>query len=66
METLVRTGIGPANAPALLRGGGSLLLDYIGSGTPLLAYRSHELLVKLRGADLGANVEAWRTWIASL
>lgn len=66
METLVRTGIGPANASGLLRGGGSLLLEYVASGTPLLSYRSHELLVKLRGGDLGTSVATWRAWMAGL
>lgn len=66
MEMLVYTGAGPAQARALLKNGGTLLLDYLGSGTPLLAYRSHELLVKLRGEDLGSSPEPWRQWIASL
>jgi hypothetical protein len=66
MEALVLTGIGPVNSVGLLRGGGSLLLDYVASGTPLLSYRGHELLVKLRGHDLGTTVESWRAWIAGL
>ena len=66
MDMLVRTGVGPANSSGLLRDGGSLLLEYVASGTPLLSYRSHELLVKLRGHDLGTSVASWREWMAGL
>ncbi|MHB1313747.1 MAG: hypothetical protein ACYC3L_17140 [Gemmatimonadaceae bacterium] len=66
MEVLVRTGVGPAQARALLKDGGTLLLEYLDSGTPLLSYRSHELLVRLRGEDLGSSATPWRNWLAGL
>jgi hypothetical protein len=63
---LSRTGVGPADAPALLKGGGEMLIDYAASGTPLLAEPTHALLVQLRGADLGREAAPWRAWVAGL
>lgn len=66
IDVLIRTGAGPAQARAFLRGGGDMLLAYRGSGTSMLSYPAHKLLVQLRGADLGVSSEPWRAWIASL
>lgn len=66
MDVLRQTGVGPADAAPLLKGGAEILLAYLQSDTPYLAYRSHELLVKLHGSDLGMNVEPWREWIDGL
>ena len=66
MEVLLKTGVGPANARAFLRGGGEILLAYLGSAEPMLARASHALLVQLRGQDLGLAVDPWRKWVASL
>jgi hypothetical protein len=65
-DVLARTGAGPEHARGFLKGGGEILVAYLGSGTPLLADRSHALLVQLRGADLGRDPAAWRAWIAGL
>jgi hypothetical protein len=61
-----RPEVGPAQARAFLRGGGEMLLDYVASDQPTLARPARSLLIKLRGADLGPNVDAWRAWIAAL
>lgn len=66
MDILTQTGVGPADAAPLLKGGADILLAYLQGDTPYLAHRSHDLLVKLRGSDLGMNVEPWREWIDGL
>ena len=66
VSVLTRTGVGPAQARPFLRGGGDMLLAYLGSRTEMLAGRSHALLVRLRGADLGRAPEPWAAWIAGL
>lgn len=63
---LTRTGAGPADARAFLRGGGEMLLGYLESSNTYLSGSSHKFLVQLRGADLGADVAPWRAWIDSL
>ncbi len=66
VRVLARTGVGPAQAPGFLRGGGEMLLAYLGSGTSMLSEPAHQLLVQLRGADLGPAPGPWRAWIARL
>lgn len=66
LEVLTRTNVGPAQARAFLHGGGEMLITYLGSRTEVLSSPSHALLVRLRGADLGALPGAWRAWISSL
>ena len=66
IAVLTRTGAGPAYARPFLRGGGEMLLAYLGSANPMLSSTSHQLLVQLRGNDLGAAVGPWRAWIAGL
>lgn len=66
IDVLTRTGAGTADARPFLRGGGEMLLAYLGSANPMLADRSHQLLVRLRGEDLGAAVGPWRAWVRTL
>jgi hypothetical protein len=66
IDVLARTGVGPAQARPFLRGGGDILLAYLGSKTAMLSGPTHTLLVRLRGADLGPAPEPWRAWMASL
>lgn len=66
IAVLTLTGTGPADARPFLRGGGEMLLAYLGSANPMLSDTSHRLLVKLRGMDLGADVKPWQAWVASL
>ena len=66
VSVLSTTGVGPAQAAPFLRGGGDMLLAYLGSGTEMLSSSAHTLLVQLRGADLGGAPEPWRVWIAGL
>ena len=66
IEVLTRTGAGTADARPFLRGGGEMLLAYLDSANPMLADRSHQLLVRLRGEDLGRAVGPWRAWVRTL
>lgn len=66
MSALENSGVGPADAKVLLAGGGEIVLAYLASNTPMYSKASHRLLVKLRGSDLGTNVNAWKQWVASL
>ena len=66
IAVLTRTGAGPADARPFLRGGGEMLLAYLGSANPMLSGTSHRLLVQLRGIDLGTDVGPWRAWIEGL
>jgi hypothetical protein len=66
LQLLRQSGVRPTQARAFLRNGGELVLTYLASGTPMLTYSAHDLLVKLRGADLGPAPEPWRAWIATL
>ena len=66
IAVLTRTGVGPADARPFLRGGGEMLLAYLGSANPMLSGTSHRLLVQLRGTDLGTDVGPWRAWIEAL
>ena len=61
-----RAEIGPKMARAFLSGGGEMLVNFSLSPQPFRAAPAHALLVKLNGADLGADAAAWRAWIAQL
>jgi hypothetical protein len=63
---LVATGATPADADPFLRGGGRMLLAFLGAQQPDLRQGARALLTALRGADLGGDVAPWRAWIASL
>jgi len=66
IEVLIRTSVGPAQARPFLRGGGEMILAYLGSGTNALSSPAHKLLIQLRGTDLGDAAAPWRAWIAGL
>lgn len=66
MRLLVATGAGPELAEPLLRGGGDMLLAFLAAEHPALRTTAHDLLVALRGADLGTDVGPWQDWIHSL
>ncbi len=66
IRVLTRTGVGPSLALPLLRGGGHALLAYAGASLPSHRAEALRLLTALRGADLGADIGNWRTWIDSL
>jgi hypothetical protein len=66
MQVLVETGADTSLAVPLLRGGGEMVLAYLGAQHPGLRVPARNLLVALRGADLGPNVASWRAWILSL
>lgn len=66
IEVLTRTSVGPPQARAFLRGGGEMILAYLGSGTTMLSSPAHKLLIQLRGSDLGDAPGPWRAWIAGL
>ena len=53
-------------ARLLLGGAGDMLPTYLESANPYLAEPAHDLLVRLRGADLGRAPGPWRAWIARL
>lgn len=66
MRVLVATGVGPADARILLRGGGALPVAFLASEQPMLRTQAHELLRALAGRDLGPDSQTWREWIAAL
>ncbi len=67
MQVLVRTGVSSALARTLLADNGTYVVGYAGlHGVDGYARAAQALLARLNGADHGANVEAWRRWIATL
>lgn len=65
-KALAATGASPAQAPAYLASGGEMLVAYVESDNPDVRDPSHDLLVKLRGQDLGFETAPWHDWIKSL
>lgn len=63
---LVATGASTAHAGAYLAGGGEMLTAYVESDNPDVRDAAHDLLVKLRGQDLGFEPGPWRDWIKTL
>lgn len=66
MDVLAATGVGPAPAPALLRGGGDIVLAKLGATGEHERRAAHTFLVAVAGRDLGTDPRAWRRWIAAL
>ena len=66
VDVISRTGIGPRDAALLLRGGGTMLVDFLNSEHTYFSTRSRALLTQLRGRDLGARAKVWRAWIDTL
>jgi hypothetical protein len=52
--------------PLLGHGGARLLLEYLAARHDNERNDAHALLVQLRGADLGAGVQQWETWLNTL
>jgi hypothetical protein len=65
-STLLQTGIGPSDAGPFLHRGGSVLVDLMMSDEPLFSQPARDLLIRLRGLDLGSDPAKWQAWIASL
>jgi hypothetical protein len=65
-QALVATGVSAAQAPAYLADGGEMLAASVESDNPDIRDAVHDLLVKLRGQDLGFEPGPWRDWIRTL
>jgi hypothetical protein len=65
-SALAATGASPTQAPAYLGNGGEMLVACVESDNPDVRDPTHDLLVKLRGQDLGFETAPWRAWIKSL
>lgn len=63
---LVATGVSPAQAVPYLANGGEMLTAYVESDNPDIRDSAHDLLVRLRGQDLGFEPGPWRDWIRTL
>lgn len=63
---LVATGASPAQAAPYLANGGEMLTALVESDNPDIRDAGHDLLVKLRGQDLGFEPQAWRDWVRTL
>ncbi len=60
------TGTGPALAPALLRGGGDIVLAKLSAEGGEERRAARAFLAALAGRDLGDDPRAWRGWVAGL
>ena len=65
-RALAATGASSAQAPGYLANGGEMLVAYVESENPDIRDAAHDLLVKLRGEDLGFEPGPWRDWIRTL
>ena len=65
-KALAATGASTAQAAAFLANGGEMLTAYVESDNPDIRDAAHDLLVKLRGQDLGFEPGPWRDWIKTL
>jgi len=67
VRTLAATGVDRALAGALLGDGGArLLLAHLRAQHDRERIDAHDLLVQLRGADLGTDTRQWETWLSTL
>jgi hypothetical protein len=65
-KALAATGASPAQAQSYLANGGEMVAAAVESDNPDVRDPAHDLLVKLRGEDLGFDPGPWRDWIRSL
>ena len=65
-RALTATGASTTQAPGYLGNGGEMLVAYVESENPDIRDAAHDLLVKLRGEDLGFEPGPWRDWIRTL
>jgi hypothetical protein len=63
---LTATGASPTQAGPWLAHGGEMVTAYVESDNPDIRDSAHDLLVKLRGQDLGFDPGPWREWIRQL
>jgi len=66
IDVLLRTGVDQRSAAPLLSHGGELLTALLEVSSGEVVKPAHELLVKLRGEDLGTTPTPWRKWIGTL
>lgn len=66
IDVLLRTGVDQRSAAPLLSHGGELLTALLEVSSGEVVKPAHELLVKLRGEDLGTTPRPWRKWIGTL
>jgi hypothetical protein len=66
LDALAVTRVDPALAPALLRGGGELVLAKLRSQDPTGARAAHRFLAQVSGRDFGQNAALWENWVRSL
>ena len=65
-KALAATGASPTRASAYLANGGEMVAAAVESDNPDVRDPVHDLLVKLRGEDLGFDPGPWREWIKGL
>lgn len=66
LTMLAETHVSGALAPALLKGGGSMIVGCLATNFALLREPAHALLVQLSGRDLGEEPTLWAAWIKRL
>jgi hypothetical protein len=66
IHALLGTAVDKQSASALLNRGGEMLTAVLEVSLNDVSGPAHELLVKLRGADLGKAPAPWREWIGTL
>jgi hypothetical protein len=66
IDVLLGTGVDRRSASALLSHGGEMLTSLLELSSEEVTKPAHELLVRLRGEDLGLAPAPWRTWIGTL
>jgi hypothetical protein len=65
-SALAATGATPSQAVPWLAHGGEMVSAYVESDNPDIRDPAHDLLVRLRGQDLGFDPGPWRDWIRTL
>lgn len=66
IQALLASGVDGRWAAPFLAGGGNAVLARLDAENPRMSGPAHQLLVALRGEDLGTGSSAWRDWVASL
>lgn len=66
LDALAATKVDPSLAPALLRGGGELVLAKLRSEDVTGARAAQRFLTQVSGRDVGQNADAWEKWVRGL
>lgn len=66
ITALLASGVDERWAAPFLAGGGNAVLARLDAENPRMSRPAHQLLVALRGEDLGTDSAPWREWVASL